>query len=161
MIYGPGSGQGAVLKFCRMFKRGVFPRLPGRVLVPMVHVQDVVTGAIAAFERGVPGETYLMAGSRPVSIHDLRRWVVDALNVSPPYVWMPGSALMVAAWGVETVYKVLRRAPPVTLANVRMTLSSRQFNTGKAEREIGFVSSVDPEEGVRETVRYFVDEGLL
>jgi len=161
MIYGPGSVEGAFLRFCRMFKRGIFPRLPGRVLVSMVHVSDVVAGAIAALERGSPGQAYLIAGNRPVSIHDFRRWVVETLDVNPPYIWMPGAALIVAAWAVEVLARILHRNPAVTVANVRMTLSSRRFSAEKARREIGFVCSVDPESGVRQTVRYFVEQGLL
>jgi len=161
MIYGPGGHQGQFLKLCRMFKRGVFPRLPGQVWLPMVHVSDVVAAALAAFERGATGGVYLIAGARPVSVHDFRRWVVDTLDMSPPYIYAPASVLKTAAWAVETLSTILRRQPPVTLANVRMTLSSRRFSTEKARREIAFVSSVEPEQGVRDTVRHLMDEHLL
>ena len=161
MIYGPGSRNGQFLKLCRMMKRGVFPRMIGQVFFPMVHVDDVVDGACAALEHGVPGQTYLIAGARPVDVHDLRRWVVDTLGVKAPYIYAPAPALKIAALAVEVFSRLLRRNPPVTLANVRMTLSSRQFCTDKASRELGFVSSVDPEMGVRETVRHLMSKGLL
>lgn len=161
MIYGPGGDQGQFLKLCRMFKRGFFPRLRGLVWLPMVHVKDVVAGALAAFEHGAPGNVYVIAGARPVNVHELRRWVIDTLDVSPPYIYAPAPVLKMAAWAIETLSKILRRHPPVTLANVRMTLSSRQFNTQKARREIAFAASMDPEQGVRETVRHFMGEHLL
>jgi len=161
MIYGPGPRQGAFLKFCRMFKRGVFPRLPGRVFVPIVYVKDVAAAAIAAAERGAPGQIYLIAGSEAVDIHDLRRWVIDALKIDPPYIGAPLPLLKAAVWGVEVFSRIFRVRPPVTLANLKMTLSSRRFSTEKARLAIGFVASANPRQCVRETVLSLVDQGLL
>ncbi len=60
-VYGPGPWQGAGLD--RAFRDAIRRRLPG---VPpggmtLVHADDVAAGHLAAFERGKPGERYILA----------------------------------------------------------------------------------------------------
>jgi dihydroflavonol-4-reductase len=60
-VYGPGPWQGAGLD--RAFRDAIRRRLPG---VPpggmtLVHANDVAAGQLAAFERGTPGERYILA----------------------------------------------------------------------------------------------------
>jgi hypothetical protein len=60
-VYGPGPWQSAGLD--RAFRDAIRRRLPG---IPpggmtLVHADDVATGQLAAFERGKPGERYILA----------------------------------------------------------------------------------------------------
>ncbi len=60
-VYGPGPWQGAgVDGFIRDAARGRLPVLPPGGLT-LAYVDDVAEGHLAAFDRGAPGERYILA----------------------------------------------------------------------------------------------------
>ena len=109
-VYGPGPWQGTGLD--RAIRDAIRRRLPA---VPQggmtfVHVDDVAAGHLAAFERGTPGERYLLAdGYAPmremlaVAVEEAGRgWV-------PPTLPVPLAKAM-ATTG-EAVSRLIRRPP--------------------------------------------------
>ncbi|NLS76087.1 MAG: NAD-dependent epimerase/dehydratase family protein [Chloroflexi bacterium] len=161
MVYGPG-GEGEFLKFCRLFARGLFPRV-GRSpnLTPLVHVDDVVQAALLAGERGRPGEVYLVAGERSYPLAELRAEILAALGLRRPYVYMPLWLALAGAWALETTGRVAGRVPPVTRRNILSTTASRVFDIGKARAELGYRPAVTLAQGVRETVAWYRERGLV
>jgi len=161
MVYGPG-GAGEFLKFCRLFARGLFPRVGrGPNLTPLVHVEDVVQAAILAGERGRPGEVYLVAGERSSPRAALRAEVLAALDMRRPYIYTPLWLALAGAWALETMGRVAGRVPPVTRRNILSTTASRVFDISQARAELGYRPSVALAEGVRESGRWFREKGLL
>jgi len=161
MIYGPGGG-GEFLKICRLVRAGVFPRLTrGRELTPAIHVRDVVAGALAAAERGRPGEVYLLTGPESYEMHELRRLILQALGLWRPYPYVPLCLALVGAGLLERVARWRSQAPLVTRANLISTAYDRVFDIGRARRELGYEPQVPIAEGIYETVAWYRQEGLL
>ncbi len=161
MIYGPG-GQGEILKICRLVQKGLFPRLTlGPEMTPAVHVRDVVAGALAAGERGRPGEVYLLTGPRSYEMHELRSLMLAALGMRRPYLYVPLPLALVGAWVLERVARWRGQVPLVTRANLISTAYDRVFDIGKARRELGYEPQVPIAEGIHETVAWYRREGLL
>ena len=61
MIYGPGDTSSLRTNIID-FLNARLPMLPTQTGFCMSHVEDTVRGHILAMERGVPGETYILAG---------------------------------------------------------------------------------------------------
>jgi len=155
MIYGVG-GKGEFHRICRLMRRGLFPRVGlGRNLTPIVHVRDVVQGALKAAERGRPGEVYLITSARSIPLADLRGLVLSAYGVRRPYWYVPVPLMYAGAWVAEGVARLVGRPPVVTVRNIASTVWDREFRIEKARRELGYEPSVDIAEGVRETVEWF------
>ena len=69
MIYGPGDTSSLRTNIID-FLKGRLPMLPTQTGFCMAHVEDTVDGHILAMEKGVPGETYIIAGE-PYRIADV------------------------------------------------------------------------------------------
>lgn len=158
MIYGIGA-LGEFGKMARMMRKGRFPRVgSGRNLTPLVHVDDVAAAAVAAGERGVPGETYLIASSRSPGLAELRDWIMEGWGSRAPYPYVPVWFMYAAAWGFELLAQVTGRAPIATRRNIANTVYDREFSIDKARRELAWEPVVDLREGVIETVRWLRDD---
>jgi len=60
-IYGPGDTS--ILRATLInYLQGKLPMLPTQAGITWAHVEDVARGHILAMEKGVPGETYILAG---------------------------------------------------------------------------------------------------
>jgi nucleoside-diphosphate-sugar epimerase len=161
MVYGPG-GRGEFQKFCKLFGRGWFPRLGHTpILLPLVHVQDVVRGALLAGERGDPGEVYLLASATSYSLDRIRQVVLEALGIRRPYFYVPVWAAMAGAYVLYTLARIRGQVPLVTPRNVASTLASRVFDIGKARRHLGYAPQVPLDTGIAETVAWYQEVGIL
>jgi len=161
MVYGP-DGKGEFLKICRLMARGIFPRVGrGANLTPIVHVRDVVQAASSAATRARPGEVYFVASAQSYPAATIRQHVLAALGVWRPYPYVPLWLVLAGAYGLETVARWTGRTPLVTRQNIRSTVADRVFDIRKARRELGYQPAVPLDEGIRETVAWFRQEGVL
>lgn len=60
-IYGPGDTS-ALRRYFIDFLKGRLPMLPTQAGICWAHVDDTAQGHVLAMEKGIPGETYLIAG---------------------------------------------------------------------------------------------------
>jgi nucleoside-diphosphate-sugar epimerase len=60
-IYGPGDTS-SIRRTLIDFLKGKLPMLPNKAGICWSHVEDTAHGHILAMEKGVPGETYIIAG---------------------------------------------------------------------------------------------------
>ncbi|MEZ6115502.1 MAG: NAD-dependent epimerase/dehydratase family protein [Pirellulaceae bacterium] len=127
----------------------------GKLTVPMIHVQDVVSAILAAHDQAVAsGSIYNVIDSRPISqneylqhyqaaqgtkapVHHVPRWLLYALGAS---VWF-GFAY------------VLRRTSPLSVYRLRSALAPRTFASEKATRELGWQPQHSIADGIQQAVR--------
>jgi dihydroflavonol-4-reductase len=158
-VYGPGPWQGTGLD--RAIRDAIRRRLPA---VPpggmtFVHVDDVAAGHLAAFERGTPGERYVLAdGYAPmremlaVAVEEAGRgWV-------PPTLPVPLAKAMATAG--EAVSRLIRRPPLLGAGQLHFLLWQARADSSKARAELG-VEFTPWEEGIRSTVRWMIEEGKV
>jgi len=161
MVYGPG-GQGEFWKWCKLIKKGVFPRVGrGKNLTPMVHVDDVVQAAILAGKRGIPGETYLITSDDSFELDSIRQAVLEALSIKRFYPYVPTIIAKFGALGLESAAKLFRFSPIVTYRNIDSTATDRVFSISKAIKHLGYQPKTILQEGIGETVKWYVNNGFL
>jgi nucleoside-diphosphate-sugar epimerase len=157
MIYGVGGG-GEFLKFCRLIKKGFFPKIGrGKNLTPIVHVRDVVQAAMQAKEKGKPGEIYLIASNMSYEMDEIRRLIAKYLGVVKPYPYVPYKVAIIGAYGLEMMAKLFKFVPVVTSRNIESTVTDRVFSISKARAELGYLPKVDLEDGIKETIVWYKD----
>jgi nucleoside-diphosphate-sugar epimerase len=155
MIYGAG-GEGEFKKIANLMRRGLFPRLGlGKALTPLVHVKDVVNGAIKAAEKGRAGEVYLLTSASSIERARLRELVLAAWGTRAPYPYVPVWAVSGLAGLFEWWAKLSNTTPIATRRNIASMAWDRAFSIEKARRELGYEPEVDFEQGIAETLAWF------
>ena len=161
MVYGPG-GKGEFLKFCRLIKKGVFPRVgTGKNLTPMVHVQDVAQAAIRALQSGRSGEVYLIASETSPPFKEIHRLVTRTLGTRRPYFYVPLPVALLAAYLLEKWAFLNKVTPVVSRKNILSFATGRVFSTLKASDDLRYVPTQKLESGIEETIRWYQQMKLL
>ncbi|MCR1919991.1 NAD(P)-dependent oxidoreductase [Frisingicoccus caecimuris] len=161
MIYGPG-GYGEFHKFCRLMKKGVFPKVGlGKNLTPLVYVKDVVSATILALGNGHPGESYIIASEQSIPMDELRKDIVNAIGTKSPYFFVPSFLALFGAKVIETLFPILGKEPIVTYANIKSTIVDRTFDINKAKSELEYEPSYSFEEGIEKTIRWYKSQGRI
>lgn len=125
----------------------------------IVHVDDVAHGHVLAYERGVPGEKYILGGE-DMSLADLFRLTASLAGVRGPYTRLPREVL----WPVALISEGLARGfgiePRVTREMLAMSRKKMFFSSAKARRELGY----DPRparDAVADAITWFRAAGMI
>lgn len=100
-------------------------------------VRDVVSGILAALERGVPGRRYILGG-QTLTYFQAWRVFADVTGATPPMI--PAGPLMRLGAGYfgDLMAAITGREPDVNSAAVRISAQKRNFTHARAERELGY-----------------------
>jgi dihydroflavonol-4-reductase len=158
-VYGPGPWAAAGIdNLLRDAIRRRLPALPPGGLTT-AHVDDVAAGHLAAYERGAPGQRYILgngfAGSREI---------VAAAVAEAGRGWVPpqlpeGVAKALAAAG-ERVSGLIRRPPLIGRGQLYFLLWQARVDNTRAREELG-VEFRPWREGIGETVRWMAESGRI
>ncbi|MCZ6519303.1 MAG: NAD-dependent epimerase/dehydratase family protein [Actinobacteria bacterium] len=156
-VQGPGRATGTG----RIFLNAARGRLPFLIdtTISLVDIDDCARGHVLAAERGAAGERYLLSGATLTM-----REAVDLLSAVtgrdvPPRFLPPGVFYAISVV-VETVFRVIRRQPPICREAVRVIGHGHHYDGSRAARELG-LHYTPVEDTIRRTVEWFADEGLL
>ncbi len=125
----------------------------------IVHVDDVAAGHLLAFERGVPGERYILGGE-DMTLQAILAQIAAQAGRSPPRIRLPYAAVLPMAYLAEAFAKVSGHSGRLTLEGVRMSRKRMFFSSGKAVRELGYRWR-PPAEAFEDALRWFRGRGLL
>jgi dihydroflavonol-4-reductase len=124
----------------------------------LVHVDDVATGHLLAFERGEIGERYILGG-RNMLLKEILATIADITGQRPPKIRLPHSLVMPVAYISQAWARVTQGGEPrVTVDGVRLSKKYMFFSTEKAKRELGF-SPRPVEEALQEAISWFRENG--
>jgi dihydroflavonol-4-reductase len=124
-----------------------------------VDVRDVVDAAIAAEQRGVSGERYLLAGTW-LSLLDLSRMVEAAGGRKLRRVAAPSWAARLGAVLIDLVGSLDGRQPVFTGDTLKAISKHRRISIEKARRNLDFQTR-PLEETVEQTLSWFDEAGYL
>lgn len=160
-IYGPGDTR--FLKLFRAIRNRRFAMIgSGRVRYHLVYVDDLVDGILrCGSEEKALGQTFILAGDRPVTLNEFVGMVGDAVGARPLPWRVPLMPVRLLAWLCEAVCTPIGIEPPLYPRRVDFFRKERAFRIDKAKRELGYMPVVDATEGIRRTAEWYFRQGLM
>jgi dihydroflavonol-4-reductase len=126
----------------------------------LIHVDDVASGHLLAFERGVIGERYIL-GSRNMTLKEILAAVAALVGRAPPRIRLPNNLVLPIAHAAEAWARLTGRAEPrVTVDAVRLSKKYMFFSSAKAQRALGLVTR-PVEVALADAVHWFQHNGYM
>jgi dihydroflavonol-4-reductase len=161
-VYGPGE-QRDLYRIIRMIKAGVLPQV-GRApnLYPAVHLDDAVQGVLLAMERGRSGQSYIITDRDSHDLREVRRVALSAMGIQRRlYPWLPRRLTLAVAGLADRLTAATGLSLPVSRKNLAFVTAGRRFSIDKARRELGYEPRVSLDQGLRQAIAWYLQEGLL
>ncbi len=161
-VYGPGDKE--TLLIFRMIRRGCLIT-PGRFVrrFSLIHVKDLVDGVIRAGERETPaGEIYFLSRPEIYTWDDVGREAAKSLGKPFRRLLLPEWVAEAAGVAGDLYARFASRPATINRQKVKELLQpSWLCDSSKAEASLGFHPAIDLETGIRETVRWYQNQGCL
>ncbi len=161
-VYGPRDED--FLEFFRWIKRGLKP-VPGRrKVLSLVFVRDAVRACLLAGDPARPsGEIFNVADGRPCGWEDLGRIAAGLLGKRPIPVRLPIWSAYLASIASEGVGRLLGGGKALfNLSKAKqMKPDGWVADVRKAREELGFETIFTLEQGLGETIAWYLGKGWL
>lgn len=141
LILGPGKDAGEPLELFNLVRRGLFPKIGGRMhqRKPLVDVRDVVRAARLALSKGESGQIYLIHSDGDHRLDDILEVTRRLVGASRSGVPLPVLPMRVAAYACQMLAAAVPTFnPPLTPGRLDLFLADRHISIAKARRELGF-----------------------
>jgi dihydroflavonol-4-reductase len=125
----------------------------------IVHVDDVAAGHLRAFDRGRPGERYILGGDN-LALREILTHISRLAGRKPPRLRLPVAAVLPIAYIAEPWARLRGRDARVTIEGVRMAAKRMYYSSDKAVRELGY-SWRPPVEAFADAITWFREQGML
>ena len=124
-----------------------------------VDVRDVVSGIIAACEKGKPGECYILAGHQ-VSVRELMQEIEEITGVKAPKFKIARWFAYITGFMSELYYKIVKEKPLFTSYAVYTLGTNSNFSIEKAKKELGYTVR-DIKVTLKDTINWLKEEGKI
>jgi len=161
-VYGPRDTD--VLEFFKTVKMGIIPQLQGRdKYASMIHVHDLCSGIIAAAESDkTKGQSYFLANPRPYAWDEISRITLDFFGKRAIHVPIPLPVVNSIAFITEIFSKVTGR--PNIVSRQKVIEMQQDFwicSPLKAKKDFGWQAQIELEQGIKETLSWYVSKNWL
>ncbi|MGD9488482.1 MAG: NAD-dependent epimerase/dehydratase family protein [Calditrichaceae bacterium] len=162
VVYGPRDTD--VLEMFKTAKMRLIPQLGGREkYFSLIYAKDLVNGIILAAEnKKSAGKIYFLANSKPVSADEFARIILDLLGKRGIRVSIPMPLMKLIATVSETYAKFSGKD---TIINRQKILEMEPdfwvCSAKKAKEDFGFEAETSLEDGIRETLSWYVRNNWL
>jgi dihydroflavonol-4-reductase len=161
-VYGPRDTD--ILQFFKTVKVGIIPKTGGRdKYLSLIYVKDLVRGIIMAGEsRKTMNKIYFLTMSRPASWDEIARYTLKVLNKKGIHITVPMALIKGATFFSELVGRLAGSNPALNWERYeQMKPDYWVCSSQKAKKDFGFETNTGIEDGIRETVNWYVEQGWL
>ena len=161
-VYGPRDKD--VLEFFKTVKMGIIPQLQGRdKYASMIHVEDLCSAIIAAAESdNTKGQSYFLANPRPYAWDEISRIALDFFGKRAIHVPIPLPVVKSIAFITEIFSKVSGKANIISRQKViEMQQDFWICSPAKAKKDFGWQAQIELEQGIKETLAWYVSKNWL
>jgi nucleoside-diphosphate-sugar epimerase len=150
-VYGARCPRTA--KLLRAVRKSRFPIFGnGQNLRHPIYISDAVTGLeLCAESPAAIGETFIIAGSEPVTIRELLNAIAEVQQVSPPSLYLPVWTGLWAAFVIQNVFKLTGRKPPFSRRSLDFFLKHNAYDISKAQHMLNFQPKIGLLTGLKMT----------
>ena len=150
-VYGPRCPR--TEKLFRTVGKGRFFFVgDGSTLRHPIYIDDMVRGfEVAATHERAPGDVFIVAGPRAVTLKELVGEIADCLDVPAPRLRLPLPLVWAGCYLLEVVGSVTGRDVPFTRRSLKFYTGNTAFRTEKAREVLGFEARTTLPEGLMET----------
>jgi dihydroflavonol-4-reductase len=147
-VYGPGCPR--TIKLFRSIRRGRFFFVgTGETLRHPIYVDDLVAGMeLAAMHARAPGQVFILAGPRAVTLRELAHQIAARVGVPPPRLRLPYPAVWAACYLLELAYRPAKKQAPFSRRSLKFYTGNAAFDTRRAAEGLDFRPQVDLHHGV-------------
>jgi len=118
----------------------------GNLKLPLIYVEDLVTGILlAARSNTFDGSVLHLVDPTELTQNDLVQKYIRAAGLDLKVTHIPLSAVYGMAWGLELLARMLHRPAPLSVYRVRSAMAPLSFDCSAAEQRLGW----QPQFGVR------------
>lgn len=146
----------------RLVVEAVSGRMPAYVNTGLnvVHVDDVASGHLLAYEKGAVGESYILGGENH-TLQWILKTVAELTGQRPPRIRLPHWFVTPMAYISEGITRLRGTGEPMmTVDSVRMSRKPMYFSIEKARRELGY-SPRPAVEALRDEIEWFYKHGYV
>ena len=124
----------------------------------IVHIQDVVSGHLAAMQRGKTGERYILSGDNLLIAKFLQR-IAAVVGVPAPSVVLPAGLVRRLA----RPYRLLEGLLPLAVDSSQFHLAGNHFyyDNTKARLDLGWENRFTVDQAIQDAYDWFRGEGAL
>jgi nucleoside-diphosphate-sugar epimerase len=164
-IYGPRDTY-ITPSVLRAVKNGTLKRLPGggNTYIHFAYIENVVEGYIKALENleKAKGEVFIISNEDYHTYREAFSIIADLLNVEKPKGSIPYSLAYIAVWFMEISDRLRGRDDFVRHVSVlRDMMSNRAYSIEKAKKMLGFRPKYDFKQGMKKTIEWYSEKGML
>jgi nucleoside-diphosphate-sugar epimerase len=137
-VYGAGCPRTS--KLCRALRKRRFVMIgAGQNLRHPVYIDDMIEAfKLAAIHPGAVGETFIIAGERPVTARELVETFCTVFGYRKPAVRVPYGIATALASTTEAVCGLIGREPPFSRRTLEFFNTNNAFDISRARTGLGF-----------------------
>ncbi len=125
------------------------------------HVDDIVQGLqLCAIVPDIEGRTYNLASEQPIVVNDFVAMIAAELRVGISSVRLPALPYQVFSQVNALVYRWFLKELPCA-HKYELFISDKVMSIARAQRELGFSPRVPLVTGIRDTLAWYRETGLL
>ena len=121
----------------------------------LLYIKNLIPLLAKARTKGKDGEVYVIADDEVLTYEEMYRIMREELGVEkePRHIPVWFAKLLARAYGL-TGKKTI-----VTKEHIERLVKNKYYSISKAKRHLNYKPKYDFRKGIRETIRYFRDEG--
>jgi nucleoside-diphosphate-sugar epimerase len=121
----------------------------GRSTLPVIWIEDLVDAIMAAAgSNRFDGTVLNLVDPEPLTQDDVAKYYLAATGKRKSIVHFPLSLLYFAAFGADTLFRLLVRNAPITPYRLRLAIGRREFDCTAAAETLGWRPRVGVRQGL-------------
>jgi dihydroflavonol-4-reductase len=125
----------------------------------LVGVDDIASGHVLALRKGRIGERYILGGDN-VALRDFLADIARRTGRRPPRIKLPRWPLYPLAAAAESLARITRKEPFLTLDGLKLSRHHMFFSSAKAVRELAYTPKPYGD-GLEQALAWFREGGYL
>lgn len=162
-VYGPRDRD--ILTFFQAVNKGICPVVGGgsEPALSLVHARDLARGMVDAAEApAAESETYFIGSERAYSWNEVKAATLAALDSWALTIPIPGALVETVGIAAEWWGRLTGSYPPLNREKAREIRHGCTICAiDKAQQDFGYAPEIPLEDGIRETIVWYQEQGWL